>query len=88
MYTHALREKMVPVAALRYFAMPSKGTCRKMQQIAQDVSSAEGSWIHAYLHRKEGDDGNAAYWYRRAGKPVPRISLEEEWREIVNALLV
>ena len=56
--------------------------------IAQDIASAEGSWIHAYLHRREGDEGNAAYWYRRAGKPMPRISLQEEWNEIVIALLV
>jgi hypothetical protein len=55
--------------------------------IAQDIHSNEGSWIHAYLHRKEGDPGNAAYWYRKAGKPVPSISLEKEWETIVRALL-
>jgi hypothetical protein len=43
--------------------------------------------VHAYLHRKEGDAGNAAYWYRRARKPVCRASLDEEWAEIVSALL-
>jgi hypothetical protein len=55
--------------------------------IAQDIVSPEGSWIHAYLHRKEGDEGNAGYWYRRAGKPEPRISLEEEWKRIAATLL-
>ena len=55
--------------------------------IAQDITSQEGSWIHAYLHRKEGDEGNAAYWYRRAGRPFPRITLQEEWEEIAQALL-
>jgi len=55
--------------------------------IAQDIHSADGSWIHAYLHRKEGDQGNAAYWYRKAGKPVPSVSLEKEWEMIVKALL-
>jgi hypothetical protein len=55
--------------------------------IAQDIPSADGSWIHAYLHRKEGDDGNAAYWYRRAGKPMLKVSLEEEWKQIATALL-
>jgi hypothetical protein len=55
--------------------------------IAQDIPSAEGSWIHAYLHRRKGDDGNAAYWYRRAGKPMPRTSLQEEWKSIVASLL-
>ena len=46
-----------------------------------------GDWVHAYLHCKEGDAGNAAYWYRRAGKPVCRTSLDEEWERIAEALL-
>lgn len=56
-------------------------------EIVQDIPSEDASWIHAYLHRKEGDHGNAAYWYSRAGKPVARVSLEEEWEEIVNVLM-
>jgi hypothetical protein len=64
-----------------------KDNWESAHNIAQDISSAEGSWIHAYLHRKEGDDGNAAYWYRRAGKPMPRISLQDEWEQIISALL-
>lgn len=64
-----------------------KGDWKKSHDIAQDIHSAEGSWIHAYLHRKEGDDGNAAYWYRRAGKPVCKWSLEKEWDAIVAAFL-
>ena len=55
--------------------------------IAQDITSPDGSWIHAYLHRREGDEGNAMYWYRRAGKPMPRMSLQNEWEQIVTALL-
>ena len=46
-----------------------------------------GDWVHAYLHRKEGDAGNAAYWYRRARQPVCRASLDEEWEAIASALL-
>ena len=46
-----------------------------------------GDWVHAHIHRKEGDLANAGYWYRRAGKPVARGSLDEEWTEIVAALL-
>ena len=42
---------------------------------------------HAYLHRKEGDQGNAAYWYSRAGKPVCREPLDAEWLGIVRDLL-
>ncbi|MHA4843707.1 hypothetical protein ACX0G7_06075 [Flavitalea antarctica] len=55
--------------------------------IAQDIHSAQGSWVHAYLHRKEGDPANAAYWYRKAGKTMPTLSLEKEWETIVKALL-
>ena len=45
------------------------------------------SWVHAYLHRVEGDLGNAGYWYRQAGKPVATGPLEAEWERIVSALL-
>ena len=55
--------------------------------LAQDVESSDGAWVHAYLHRKEGDAGNAAYWYQRAGKPIAHGDLDEEWARIVEALL-
>ena len=55
--------------------------------LAQDIDAADGAWVHAYLHRKEGDLGNAGYWYRRAGKPPATGSLEAEWRQIAAALL-
>ncbi len=55
--------------------------------IAQEIRSPEGSWIHAYLHRKEGDQTNAAYWYRRADQPECKTSLEDEWAQITSALL-
>lgn len=53
----------------------------------QDLPDPSGAWIHAHLHREEGDLPNAAYWYARAGKPnAPRsLTLEEEWREIARA---
>jgi hypothetical protein len=54
---------------------------------AQDVNDASGAWVHAYLHRKEGDLGNAAYWYRRANKPESHDSLDAEWERIVTELL-
>lgn len=56
-------------------------------QCVQDDASVEGAWVHAYLHRKEGDPGNAAYWYKRAGRPVPDVTLEEEWAAMTRALL-
>lgn len=54
---------------------------------AQDDEGRAAAWVHAYLHRKEGDLGNAAYWYRRAGQPVPSSSLDAEWEALAGALL-
>ncbi len=56
-------------------------------EIAQEMHDNLGSWIHAYLHRKEGDEWNAGYWYRRANKRFPKISLQEEMEEIVKWIL-
>ena len=64
-----------------------KGDWGRAHEVAQEIDDRTGSWIHAYLHRKEGDPGNAAYWYRRAGKPVPSVSLAEEWEVITKTLL-
>ena len=65
----------------------AKGNWNAAHAIAQEIDDSSGSWIHAYLHRKEGDLGNAAYWYRRANQPVARDTLEEEWQRIVSGLL-
>jgi hypothetical protein len=64
-----------------------KGDWETAHSLAQDVKSHEGSWVHAYLHRKEGDESNAAYWYRLANRKMPRYPLDEEWEEIVTELL-
>jgi len=64
-----------------------RGDWDRAHEIAQDIAGADGSWVHAYLHRREGDESNAAYWYRRAGKPIARGSLDEEWRAIVDTFL-
>ena len=50
-------------------------------------TTKRGAWVHAYLHRKEGDLGNAGYWYRQASQPVATDSLDAEWTRIVAALL-
>jgi hypothetical protein len=55
--------------------------------IVQQDEGIDASWVHAYLHRKEGDLANAGYWYRRAGKPPGSGSLESEWRDIATTLL-
>ena len=60
-----------------------------VQQNAQEDHSREGSWVHAYLHRKEGDLGNASYWYARAGRPLPAagVTFAAEWEHLARALL-
>ena len=65
----------------------AKGDWEKAHNIVQEGEDDTASWIHAYLHRKEGDTGNADYWYRRAGKKRPPVSLEEEWANLVKTLL-
>ena len=59
----------------------------KAHEHAQRDEGPEGAWVHAYLHRKEGDLGNAGYWYRRAQRRTAIGPLEQEWQEIVEALL-
>jgi hypothetical protein len=63
------------------------GNWDEAHRIAQDIEDGTGAWIHAYLHRKEGDLANAGYWYRRAGRPPAGVALEVEWEGIVEALL-
>jgi hypothetical protein len=73
-----------PLLALWHDA---RGNWSAAHETAQEIRDATGSWIHAYLHRKEGDLGNAGYWYHEAGKPECRASLDAEWDEIATALL-
>jgi hypothetical protein len=73
--------------ALRALWLDGKGDWDGAHEAAQADEGGAGDWVHAYLHRKEGDAGNAAYWYRRAGKPVCRTPLDDEWRAIAEALL-
>jgi hypothetical protein len=72
---------------LRALWLDARGHWGDAHQIAQDDDSADAAWVHAYLHREEGDLGNAAYWYRRAGRPVTCGPLEDERRSIAAALL-
>ena len=73
--------------ALRAMWEDAKGHWTAAHALAQDIEDETGSWIHAYLHRKEGDPGNAGYWYRRAKKPPASDPLEDEWVRIVSSLL-
>lgn len=65
----------------------AKGDWISSHNIAQDIHSKEGARIHAYLHRKEGDDWNADYWYRQAGLKSPQQTLEEEWQDLANRFI-
>jgi hypothetical protein len=67
--------------------LDAKGDWEGAHRVAQDVESDDGAWVHAYLHRKEGDASNAGYWYRRAGKPAAQVALAQEWDDLVSALL-
>lgn len=65
----------------------AKGDWIKAHETAQDIHSKEGSLIHAYLHRKEGDHSNASYWYSRAGRKIPPVSIDEEREYLLNEFL-
>ena len=65
----------------------ARGDWDKAHTLAQEVDDASGAWVHAYLHRKEGDLGNAGYWYGRAKQQVATDALDEEWARIATALL-
>jgi hypothetical protein len=72
---------------LQALLLESAGDWASAHRIAQSDGSQDGSWVHAYLHRVEGDLGNASYWYRSAGRAMPEISIDEEWEYIAMALL-
>ena len=72
---------------LQALLLDAAGDWDSAHGIAQIENSPDGSWVHAFLHREEGDLGNASYWYRSAGKIMPEMSLEEEWEYIAMALL-
>ena len=65
----------------------AKGDWETAHELVQSVYTNEGAWVHAYLHRKEGDIENAAHWYQKAGKTMPKNSLEEEWKNILSEFL-
>ncbi|MEM1137722.1 MAG: hypothetical protein AAGI07_17925 [Bacteroidota bacterium] len=86
----SLNEKNAPLslsAALKALWYDAKGNWDAAHELAQEEEGFAGNWVHAYLHRKEGDHFNASYWYSRANRPVCKLSLEEEWESLVKALI-
>ena len=65
----------------------ARGDWKKAHECAQEQDDGAGAWVHAYLHRKEGDRSNAGYWYRRARKPAATVTLDDEWEMIARALV-
>lgn len=89
-YKASLEQKTPPAGlspALVALWHDARGDWNQAHETAQEIGDKTGAWVHAYLHRKEGDEGNAAYWYRRAGQPIARGPLDAEWERIVEALL-
>lgn len=74
-------------AELKALWYDRNGDWKRAHELVQDESSQESAWVHAYLHRKEGDLSNASYWYQRCGKPVCSDTLDREWERITSALL-
>lgn len=80
-----------PLASLKHALAglwrDAKGDWKRAHEAAQQDEALDGPCDHGYLHRKEGDQSNAAYWYSRAGKPLCREPLDVEWLGIVKTLL-
>lgn len=72
--------------ALQALWQDAKGDWDAAHKLAQAQKGEDGAWVHAYLHRVEGDDANAGYWYKRAARPHCRDDLKTEWDAIAKAL--
>ena len=77
--------ELAPALAALWWA--GKDNWNKAHKIVMDESAKECAWVHAYLHRKEGDLDNARYWYEQAGRPAAAGSLPAEWGAIVREIL-
>ncbi|MEM9935244.1 MAG: hypothetical protein AAF824_16580 [Bacteroidota bacterium] len=89
-FTHSLSQDSPPAnlsLALQALWYAHKEDWNKAHDLADTRDEQGGAWVHAYLHREEGDQWNAEYWYRRARKPVFEGSLEEEWEHIAKELI-
>ncbi|MCF7759061.1 MAG: hypothetical protein K9M98_01025 [Cephaloticoccus sp.] len=86
----SLQESTLPAglsSALQGLWHDGRGEWDRAHRCVQDDNSPAAAWVHAYLHRKEEDPGNAAYWYARAGRPMRDCPLSEEWAAIARELL-
>jgi len=75
-----------PNVYLEALVAEQRGDWEKAHELVQDMVTAEAAWVHAYLHRVEGDEWNAEYWYNRAAQPVCTTSLATEWETLYTEL--
>jgi len=89
-FRQSLSSHMPPAglsAALTGLWWQGRGDWEAAHRAVQDADDRDSAWVHAHLHRVEGDPGNAGYWYRRAGRPAASGDLATEWAEIAATLL-
>ena len=88
-FTESLRGNTPPDASVYVKALwyDAKDNWKAAHNLIDHLEDKEAFWVHAYLHRKEGDLSNADYWYARAGRKRPSVSLAEEWQQLVKAFL-
>jgi hypothetical protein len=88
-FRKSLKEEKPPEGDTILIALwhDARGDWHRAHDIVQDLETRDAAWIHAYLHRKEGDLTNAQYWYRKAGQSVPQGSLEQEWEMIARRFI-
>ena len=89
-FTGSLNQQQPPAGLsrpLQALWWAAQGDWDQAHRLAQAESGADGAWVHAHLHREEGDLGNASYWYSRAGRAMSKKPLAEEWEAIVTELL-
>ena len=81
-YFSTMNDRKICRQALK---LDQNGDWQGAHDLVDQLQNKDAAWVHAYLHRKEGDQWNADYWYRRAGKPSFNGSLEEEWQQLWEA---
>ncbi len=86
--TDSLRDRPEPPTSPAQAALwwAARGEWQRAHEAAQSDDGVDAAWVHAYLHRVEGDLENARYWYGRANKPVAAGPLDAEWQAIASSL--
>ena len=88
-FEESIQKNMPPEVSVYLKALwyDAKGDWQKAHNLVDNLDGKTAAAVHAYLHRVEGDTWNANYWYTRAGRKMPNLTLQEEWRALVNELL-